>query len=66
VSGFGSKQALEVFFKDVGALRNALAHANDIASGRWPALVQLVTTLEGLLERLENATPGAVPVKKQT
>jgi len=59
VSGFGSKQALEDFFKDVGALRNALAHANDIASGRWPALVQLVTTLEGLLERLESATPGA-------
>jgi hypothetical protein len=58
VSGFGSKQALEDFFKDVGALRNALAHANDIASGRWPALVQLGTTLEGLLERLENAMPG--------
>lgn len=64
VSGFASKRALETFFKEIGLLRNALAHANDIASGRWPALVQLVTTLEGLLERLENAAPGAAPGEK--
>ncbi len=55
LSGFVSKQAAENFFKEIGALRNALAHANDIASGRWPALVELVTTLEGFLERLEQA-----------
>lgn len=57
LSGFSSKQALEDFFKEIGAVRNALAHANDIASGRWPALVELVTTLEGFLERLEGAVP---------
>jgi hypothetical protein len=55
LSGFASKVALEAFFKDVGTLRNALAHANDILSGRWPALVDLVTSLEELLERLEGA-----------
>jgi hypothetical protein len=53
LSGFPSKRALELFFKEVGALRNALAHANDILAGRWPALVGLVSSLEGLLERLE-------------
>lgn len=60
LSGFSSKQAAENFLKEISALRNALAHANDIASGRWPALVELVTTLEGFLERLEQATPTPV------
>ena len=55
LSGFASKRALETFFKDVGLLRNARAHANDSLSGRWPALVDLVTNLEALLERLEGA-----------
>lgn len=76
LSGFTSKRALETFFKDVGTLRNALAHANDILSGRWPGLVDLVTRLEGLLERLEGAVlepaeltgsnGAAVPRKKFT
>ena len=58
VCGFPSKRALETFFKEVGTLRNALAHANDIANGRWPAVVALVTNLEALLERLEEAGTG--------
>lgn len=53
-SGFASKRALETFFKEVSLLRNALAHANDILSGRWPALVDIVINLEALLERLES------------
>lgn len=61
LSGFASKRALETFFKDVGALRNALAHSNDILSGRWPALVDLVTDLESLLERLEGAVLKPMP-----
>ncbi len=68
LSGFPSKQALEIFFKDMGMLRNALAHANDILSGRWPALADLVTSLESFLERLEttslppdNVPPGILP-----
>lgn len=55
LTGFPSKRALETFFKEVGMVRNALAHANDILSGRWPALVELVGELETLLERLEQA-----------
>lgn len=55
LSGFSSKRALETFFKEVGMLRNALAHANDILSGRWPNLVNLVVQLESLLERLEGS-----------
>jgi hypothetical protein len=57
LSGFASKRAAEKFFKDVELLRNALAHANDILSGRWPALADLVINLEALLERLEAAAP---------
>ncbi|MFO1488238.1 MAG: hypothetical protein U1F65_07160 [Verrucomicrobiota bacterium] len=53
-SGFPSRQALEDFFKDIGALRNGLAHANDIMSGRWPALADLIGQLEGFLARLEG------------
>ena len=56
-TGFASKRALEKFFKDVGTLRNALAHANDIVAGRWPALAVLVTDLETVLERLERSAP---------
>lgn len=58
LSGFASKRALETFFKEVGLLRNALAHANDILQGRWPEVAELVNTLESFLERLEVMTPG--------
>ena len=61
-SGFSSRRALETFFKEVGLLRNALAHANDIASGRWPALATLVARLESLLERLEAASIQPAPL----
>ena len=67
LSGFPSRTALENFFKEVGALRNALAHANDILLGRWPALADLITQLETLLERLEGAVlvPAAAESKQQ-
>lgn len=55
-SGFTSKAALAAFFQQVGALRNALAHANDILLGDWPALPDLVSDLESFLERLEATT----------
>lgn len=55
LSGSPSKRALDEFFKEVGTLRNALAHANDILCGRWPDLANLVVKLEDLLERLEAA-----------
>lgn len=59
LSGFGSRRSAETFFKEVGLLRNALAHANDVMKGRWPGLADLVAELEGLLVRLEGAAPGA-------
>jgi hypothetical protein len=59
LAGFPSKRALEIFFKEVGQLRNALAHANDIMHGRWPALPDLVAQMESFLERLEAMAPGA-------
>jgi hypothetical protein len=55
LSGFESKRASESFFNEVNTLRNALAHANDILNGRWPALADLVTNLETILARLEMA-----------
>ncbi len=65
LSGFASKRASETFFKEVGLLRNALAHANDILQARWPALADLVTQLEALLERLESIGPGQAGGKSQ-
>lgn len=58
--GFASRRSMETFFKEVGLLRNALAHANDIRSGRWPALVDLVTRLEQLIEALEVTPPPRI------
>ena len=61
LSGFESKRSLETFFNEVNTLRNALAHANDILNGRWPALADLVTSLETILAQLEIAvvTPAS-------
>lgn len=66
LSGFSSRQALERTFKEAEALRNALAHANDIIAGRWPALVDDVTRIETLLERLEQLDIQPMPTKSPT
>lgn len=60
LTGFPSRVALEEFLKSVAALRNALAHANDILQSGWPAVAQLAAQIEELLERLESAavSPG--------
>lgn len=60
LSGFDSKRSLETFFKEVGLLRNALAHANDILHSRWPALADLAADLESLLGRLEADSQASV------
>ena len=60
LTGFESKRALEMFFNEVNLLRNALAHANDILNGRWPALADLVSSLETILAKLETAV--VIPV----
>jgi CBS domain-containing protein len=51
--GFESRQAAQRFFSRVEALRNDLAHSNDILSGRWPELAELVQQCEKLLLHLE-------------
>ena len=50
---FESRQAAQRFFSQVEALRNDLAHSNDILSGRWPELAELVRQCEQLLLQLE-------------
>ncbi len=52
--GFESKTKLDGFLREIEDLRNSLAHSNDILSGRWPDLADLVTTLERVLERIET------------
>lgn len=56
LSQFPSKQKWEDFFNEVESLRNALAHANDILTGHWPALADLIGQLENFLVRLETVT----------
>lgn len=63
LSGFPSRVALEEFLKSVAALRNALAHANDILHSGWPAVAQLATRIEALLERLESAAVAPRPTQ---
>lgn len=46
----------EDFFSRLQALRDALAHSNDILAGRWPELVNLVEEAEAFLTRLESAS----------
>jgi hypothetical protein len=52
---FQSRSAGQRFFSFLEALRNDLAHSNDILKGRWPELAELVIEGEGLLIRLESA-----------
>jgi hypothetical protein len=52
---FPSKQLSQSFFNKVAALRDALAHANDILNSPWSEFAQLVGTIESTLERLEGA-----------
>lgn len=51
--GFGSKNEAKKVLKDLEQLRDDLAHAQDIVTGRWPELAQLALTAESVLERCE-------------
>ena len=44
-----------MFFNNLGVLRDALAHGNDILNGHLRELGDLVANLESTLERLEKA-----------
>ena len=52
---FEKKGRARGFFNTVRKLRNALAHSNDILSGEWSELAEVVTRLEVVLGDLENA-----------
>jgi hypothetical protein len=51
--GFTSKLRSEGFFKRVEALRNRVAHGQDLVSGaNWPDLIDLLDEIDSALERL--------------
>ena len=54
LSHFASKQKWQDFFNTVESLQNTLAHTNDILTGHWPALADLIGQLEGFFLRLEG------------
>src|SRR5207249_2246468 len=41
-ANFPSRRTGQKFFSQLESLRNDLAHANDILTGRWPGLAELV------------------------
>jgi hypothetical protein len=53
--GFNSKSQADKQLQELEHLRNELAHAQDIVTGRWPDLVRLASSAEHLLERCEDA-----------
>ncbi len=53
--GFKSKNGAEKLLKDLENLRDHLAHAQDIVTGRWPELANLAKQAEELLEACERA-----------
>ena len=54
VLGFTSRNGADRALKDLEQLRDELAHAQDIITGRWPDLARLARTAEDLLERFED------------
>lgn len=50
-----SKNQGEKLLKELEALRNNLAHAQDIVTGQWPQTADLAEAAESLLKRLEQA-----------
>jgi hypothetical protein len=50
-----SRQKAQAFFARVEDLRNRLAHSQDILSGNWPSLADLLVEIENVLRRMEKA-----------
>ncbi len=51
--GFRSARDAEALLSKLQRLRDALAHAQDIVTGRWPELVNLLESAEQVLQRAE-------------
>jgi len=56
---FPSRSEGKEFLKELEHLRNDLAHAQDIITGRWPRLVEFAQRAEELLAACENWKPKA-------
>lgn len=57
--GGESKKSVESLLKRAEKLRDNLAHEQDIITGCWPAVVDLVREMESLLEKMEKVeVPG--------
>lgn len=56
--GFSSKKKGEELLKKLEYLRNELAHAQDIITGRWPELFEFARQAEELLITCENFKAG--------
>lgn len=52
--GFSSRREADRLFNELMALRDQLAHSNDIVSGNWPRLAGLARDAEALLEACER------------
>lgn len=52
--GFSSRREADRLFNELKALRDQLAHSNDIVSGNWPRLAGLARDAESLLEACER------------
>ncbi len=57
VFGGISKGVARDFLKELRYLRDDLAHAQDIITGRWPKIVELAKTAEKLLAACEEIEP---------
>jgi hypothetical protein len=61
--GFDSRSKGKVLLKNLEDLRNVLAHAQDIITGRWPGIVDLASSAEDFLRRCEEI-PNEKPVHR--
>ena len=52
--GFHSRNEMEAFLNQLRDLRDELAHAQDIFSGRWPQIVDLVQNMDNFLQTAED------------
>lgn len=55
---FPSKTSTKKFFNNLKKLRDRLSHAQDIITGKWPIIVDLIMKAEKLLDDLEQQTMG--------
>ena len=52
--GFHSRNEMEAFLNQLRDLRDELAQAQDIISGRWPQIMDLVRNVENFLQKAED------------